>query len=83
MRENPISSLGANIYTYELTGDLAMRNILAHGIMRQKNPQTREDIFWFFTDFHEVMRVESPACTPARKFYQWRWSLRNRLLLSG
>ena len=34
----------------------------------QKNPQTRKDIFWIFTDFHGVIRVQSPACTPARKF---------------
>ena len=45
---------------------LGMRKILAH-----KNPQTMEDTFWIFKDFHGVMRVQSPTCTPARKFHQW------------
>ena len=35
-----------------------------HGIRMQKNPQTREYIFWIFTDFHGVMWVESLTCTP-------------------
>ena len=42
---------------------MGMRKILAYDIMMQKNPQTKEDTFWIFTDFHEVMRVQSPTCT--------------------
>ena len=68
----PSSSSGANFYIYELPEGLLMRKILAHGTRMQKNPQTRKDIFWIFTDFHGVMRVQSPTCTPARIFYQWR-----------
>ena len=44
-----------------------MCKILAHDIRMQKNPQTKEDTVWIFTDFHGVMRVQSPTCTPARK----------------
>ena len=29
-----------------------MTKILAHDIRMQKNPQTKEDTFWIFTDFH-------------------------------
>ena len=39
--------------------------------MMQKNPQTRVDVLWIFTDFHRVLRVQSPSCTPAREFQQW------------
>ena len=42
------------------------------GIRMQKNPQTREEIFWISTDFHGVMWVWSPTCTSARKFHHWR-----------
>ena len=34
----------------------------------QKNPQTRVDILWIFTDFHKVLRVQSPSCTPHGNF---------------
>ena len=51
---------------------MAIRKILAHDIRMKKNPQTKEDTFWIFTDVHGVMRVQSPTCTPARKFHQWR-----------
>ena len=43
----------------------------AHGIMRQKNPQTRVDILWIFMDFNRVLQIQSPSCTPAREFQQW------------
>ena len=43
---------------------MEMRKILAHGIRMQKNPQTKEDTFWIFTDFHGVMRVQSLNCRP-------------------
>ena len=39
----------------EAAEGLGMRRILAHGTMIQKNPQTRGDIFWIFTDFHRGM----------------------------
>ena len=51
----------------EATG---MRKILAHDMRMKKNPQNKEDTFWIFTDFHGVMRVQSPTCTLARKFHQ-------------
>ena len=51
---------------------MGRRKILAHDIRMKKNPQTKEDTFWIFTDVHGVMRVQSPTCTPARKFHQWR-----------
>ena len=41
--------------------------MLAHGIRTEKNPQTMEDLFWIFTDFHGVMRVQSPTFTPPHK----------------
>ena len=27
-----------------------------------KNPQTKENNFWIFTDFHGIIRVQSPTC---------------------
>ena len=66
-----ISNWGANIYNYQLPEDLGMRKILVHGICMQKNPQTRANIFWIFTDLHGVMQVPSPTYTPAQKFNQW------------
>ena len=36
-----------------------MRKILAPDIRMQKNPETKEDTFCIFADFHGVMRVES------------------------
>ena len=60
----PTSSSGANSYIHQLPEGLGMRKILAHVIRLRKNPQTREDIFWIFTDFHGVMRVQSPTFNP-------------------
>ena len=68
----PISSSGAHFYICQLPEGLGMRKILSHGIRMQKNPQTRAGISWIFTYFHGIMRVQSPTCTPARKFHQWR-----------
>ena len=51
---------------------IGMRKILAHSVRMKNNPQTNEDTFWIFTDFHGVMGVQSPTCTFARKFHQWR-----------
>ena len=50
---------------------MAIRKILAHDIRMKKNPQTKENTFWI-ADFYGVMRVQTPTCTPARKFHQWR-----------
>ena len=68
----PTSSSAANFYIYGLPEGLGVRKILAGGARMQKNLQTREDIFWIFTDFHGVMWVQSPTCTPAQKFHQCR-----------
>ena len=53
----------SSINTEEVVG---MRKILGHDIRMQKNPQTK------FVDLSGVMRVQSPTCTPAQKFNQWR-----------
>ena len=58
----PTSSSDASFYIYQLPESLEMRKTLAYGIKMQKNPQTRKDILWIFTDFHRVMRVQSPTC---------------------
>ena len=57
----PTSTPGLNNYIYKLPEGLGMRRIVAHGTRIQKNPQTREDIFWIFADFHRVMWVQSPT----------------------
>ena len=57
----PTSTPGVNNYIYKLPEGLGMRRILAHGTRIQKNPQTREDIFSIFTDFHRFMWVQSPT----------------------
>ena len=58
----PKSFSGANIFICQLSEGLGMRKVLAHGIRMQKNPSTRVDILWIFSDFQEVMRVQSPTC---------------------
>ena len=50
---------------------MGMRKILAHDIRMKRNPQTKKNTFWIFTDFHGVMQVQSPTYTPTRKFHQW------------
>ena len=50
---------------------MGMRKILAHDIRMKKKSETQENTFWIFTDFHGVMRVQSPARTPTSKFHQW------------
>ena len=49
------STLGANNYTCKLSEGLGMRQILACGTGIQTNLQTREDIFWIFTDFQSYV----------------------------
>ena len=51
----PASTPGLNNYIYKLPEGLGMRRILAHGTRIQKNPQTREDIYCIFTDFHSYV----------------------------
>ena len=53
----PTSSSSVDFYNYQLPEGLEMRNILAHGIRMQKNPQTRVNIFWIFMDIYGVMSV--------------------------
>ena len=48
---------GSNFYIYQFPEGLGMRKI-AHGIRMQNNSQTRTNIFWIFTDFHGVMRIQ-------------------------
>ena len=63
----PTSSSDANFYIYELPEGLGMRQMLAYGTRRQKNPQIKEDIFWIFADIHGALWVQSPTCIHARK----------------
>ena len=67
----PTSTPGVNNYICKLSEGLGMRRLLAHGTRIQKNPQTRKDIFWIFTDLHRVMWVQSPTYTLRFKFRQW------------
>ena len=46
---------------------MGMRKVLADTGMK-KNPQTKEDTSWIFTDFQGVMRLQSPTCTPHGNF---------------
>ena len=66
----PTSTPGVNNYIYKLPEGLGMRKILAYGTRIQKNPQTREHIFWIFTDFYGVMWVQSATYTHRQKFHQ-------------
>lgn len=61
------SSLG--FFIHKLSENLETRKILAYVIKMQKNPQTRVQIFWIFTDVHRITRVESPICTPRTKVW--------------
>ena len=64
------STAGANNCIYKLPEGLGMRKIIAYGTRIQKNPQTREHIFWIFTDFYGVMWVQSATYTHRQKFHQ-------------
>ena len=48
--------------------------------MMQKNPQTRVDILWIFADFHRVLQVQIPSCTPAREFQQWHLAANHEIV---
>ena len=47
---------------------MGMRKILEHNIRMQKNPQTKEDTFWIFTDFHGVLRTKVQLAPPYGNF---------------
>ena len=66
------SCSGGKFYIFQLPEGLGMRKILVHGTRIHKNPQSKENIFWIFTDFHGVMQVQSPTCTPTLKSHRWR-----------
>ena len=65
-----VTNISLVLYLHDTEEAMGMREILAHDIRMKKNPQNKEDTFWIFTDFHGVMRAQSPVCTPARKFHQ-------------
>ena len=46
----------------------------------QKNPQTRVDILWIFSDFHKVLQVQGPSCTPARESQQWHLATNREII---
>ena len=50
---------------------MAIRKILTYNIRMKKDPQTKQNTFWI-ADFYGGMRAQSPTCTPARKYHQWR-----------
>ena len=54
---------------YDAEEAMRIRKILAHEIRVKKNPQTKEDTFWIFKDFHGVMLFQSLIGTLARKFF--------------
>ena len=66
----PTSCSGASFYIYQLPEGLAMRKIL-HMVLGCKRIHKPGRTFRILTDFHEVMRVQSPTCIPALKFHQW------------
>ena len=68
---SPTSCSGRNFYIDQLPEGTGMRRILAQGIRIQKNPQSRQNIFWIFKDYHGITGVQSPTCTPRLKFHQW------------
>ena len=50
----PTSMPGTYFYIYQLPEGVKMREISAHDIRMQKNPQTRVDIFWILKMFVEL-----------------------------
>ena len=47
--------------TVSVSGKEKNFNRVAHGIKMQENPKTMVDIFRVFTDFHGILRVQSPS----------------------
>ena len=64
---------------YDAEEAMRIRKILAHEIRVKKNPQTKEDTFWIFKDFHGVMLFQGLICTLAQTFFQWHLKLRTHL----
>ena len=51
------------LFFHQMPEGLKTRNILPNGIKMEKNPPTRADIFWIFTDFQRVVWIQIPSCT--------------------
>ena len=51
---------------------IGMRKILAHDMRMKKNPRTKKDTFWIFTDFHGVMRSKVQLALSHGNFINWR-----------
>ena len=64
---------------YDAEEAMGIRKILAHEIRVKKNPQTKEDTFWIFKDFHGVMLFQGLIWTLAQTFFQWHLKLRTHL----
>ena len=47
---------------------IGMRKILAHDMRMKKNPQTKLETFWIFTDFHGVIGSQFQLAPLHRKF---------------
>ena len=56
----PTSCSGRNFYIDQLPKVMGIRRILAQGLRIQKNPQSRENIFWIFKDYHGIMGILAP-----------------------
>ena len=64
----PTSFSGTNFYIYELHEGLRTRKTLAHSIRMQKNPKTKEEIFWISTDLWSYAGPKSNLHTLHRNF---------------
>ena len=58
----PTSSSGTNFYC-QLSKGLGKKKS-AHSIRMERNPQTRENIFWIFTDFHSKVLLGKRKLPP-------------------
>ena len=67
----PTSYSGASFFTYKLFEGLQVRKILADVIGMRQNPQIRVPVFLDLWNFHRVIRIQSPTCTPARNSHQY------------
>ena len=56
----PNSFSGPKFFIRQLSESLKMRKVLSGWNRIHK---LKAQIFWIFTDFHEVIRVQSPTCT--------------------
>ena len=51
---------------------IGMKKILAHDMRMKKNPQTKENTFLIFADFHGVMRSKVQLAPLHGNFINWR-----------